>query len=297
MGYLFLSVALFFGLTKGFCGKKMGNVAANITSAALLNGVRMLLCILFGFVMVWMNGDLCAMRIGAAELAVSAISGIGTSLFVVMWLLAVRKSAYMMLDVFLTLGALLPMILSLFFFGETITARQWIGFVILLAAVFLMCSYHNSIKTRLTLPGILLLIGCGLANGVTDFSQKYAVRSLQDFPVTVFNFYTYVFAAVVLLLFVAVASVRQKPKFEQENGGTYRVFAYVAVMALALMLNSYFKTHAAAHLDSAVLYPLNQGAALILSTGMAALFFGERLKPKAVAGVLLCFAGLLVMNL
>ena len=147
------------------------------------------------------------------------------------------------------------------------------------------------------MPGILLLIGCGLANGVTDFSQKYAVRSLQDFPVTVFNFYTYVFAAVVLLLFVAVASVRQKPKFEQENGGTYRVFAYVAVMALALMLNSYFKTHAAAHLDSAVLYPLNQGAALILSTGMAALFFGERLKPKAVAGVLLCFAGLLVMNL
>ena len=33
MGYLFLSAALFFGLTKGFCGKKMGNVAANITSA------------------------------------------------------------------------------------------------------------------------------------------------------------------------------------------------------------------------------------------------------------------------
>ena len=52
MGYLFLSLALAAGLTKGFCGKKMGNVAANISSAALLNGVRMLFCILFGFVVL-----------------------------------------------------------------------------------------------------------------------------------------------------------------------------------------------------------------------------------------------------
>ena len=85
------------------------------------------------------------------------------------------------------------------------------------------------------------------------------------------------------------------------NKRRLRIIKYVAiavaVMALALMLNSYFKTRAAVHLDSAVLYPLNQGAALILSTGMAALFFGERPSAKSVAGVALCFVGLLVMNL
>lgn len=297
MGYLFLSFALAAGLTKGFCGKKMGNVAANISSAALLNGVRMLFCILFGFVMVWMSGDLDGMRLDGTGLWISILSGVGTSLFVVSWLIAVKKSAYMMLDVFLTLGVLLPMLLSYFLFGEEITLRQWIGFAILLAAVFLMCSYHNSIKTKLTVPGILLLILCGVANGATDFSQKLFVRRVTQTPITVFNFYTYVFAAAVLLLFVAVLTVRQKPHFERGGKPAWHIPLYVGVMALALMLNSYFKTCAAVHLDSAVLYPLNQGAALILSTGMAALFFGERPNVKSVVGVALSFVGLLVMNL
>lgn len=48
MGYLLLSIALFAGTAKGYCGKKMGNLAESFQSAAQLNLIRMLLCIAFG---------------------------------------------------------------------------------------------------------------------------------------------------------------------------------------------------------------------------------------------------------
>ena len=42
MRYLFLSISLLAGATKGYCGKKMGDFAANAQSAVLLNLVRMI---------------------------------------------------------------------------------------------------------------------------------------------------------------------------------------------------------------------------------------------------------------
>lgn len=75
-----------------------------------------------------------------------------------------------------------------------------------------------------------------------------------------------------------------------------KIVLYIAIMALCLFANSYFKTLAATELDSAQLYPLNQGAALILSMGMSALSFKEKVTPKAILGIVLAFAGLLVMN-
>ena len=75
-----------------------------------------------------------------------------------------------------------------------------------------------------------------------------------------------------------------------------KIVLYIAIMTICLFANSYFKTLAATKLDSARLYPLNQGAALILSMGMSALFFREKVTPKAILGIALAFAGLLVMN-
>jgi len=81
------------------------------------------------------------------------------------------------------------------------------------------------------------------------------------------------------------------PVFHDDQHGT------AIVMAAALILNSYFKTLAASDLSSAQLYPLNQGAGLILSSLMAHFLFRERLTKKAVVGIALAFAGLMIMNM
>ena len=295
MGYMFLALSLAAGLAKGYCGKKMGSYAMGTTAPVLLNLIRMVLCALFGGILLILCGDAPALTLSADVLLISALSGVCTSFFVVSWLISVKKSAYMMLDVFLMLGTLVPMVLGRVFFSERIGVNSIIGFLVLTLAVVIMCSYNNGIKTKLTPGAFLLLVFCGVANGIVDFSQKMFVKRLPDTPISVFNLYTYVFAALTLLVFFLILRRKETPRFE-ENAPQYR-YLYVVVMAASLITYSFFKTKAAVYLDSAVLYPLSQSLALIFSTLMAALFFGEKLTVKAVVGIALSFVGLLIMNL
>ena len=294
MGYLFLMIALLAGTTKGYCGKKTGGLITATKGALLANLIRMGLCILIGFAVVFFGGNTADLIPSVPLLAIGALSGIFTALFVVTWLICVKRSAYMLLDVFLMLGVLIPLLAGNLFFEKRIKGTQWLGILVLLAAVILMCSYNNSIKAQLSPTSILLLLLCGTTNGIADFSQKLFVKTLPDVPVSVFNLYTYLFAGVVL----AVAYLVCKPGAEQNPKRIPgKMMGYIVVMAICLFLNSYFKTLAAEHLDTVLLYPLNQGLALVLSTVMATALFREKLTAKAIFGILTAFAGLIIINL
>lgn len=295
MGYLFLSFALISGATKGFFGKKISGYADNIKSAVLLNLIRMLLCIAFSFALILFSSDICYLSFDINIVLISAISGIGTAFFVVSWLLAVRKSAYMMLDVFLMLGTLVPIITGYLIYSEPVGIRQIVGFALLLVAVLTMCSYNNTVKEKLSIGSVLLLIGCGFANGIASASQKLFVNVFPETPISIFNLYTYVFASIVLFLFFVFTSGKEHIKFN--GNGSKRPYIYICIMAVALSLHSYFSTMSASHLDSMRLYPLSQGASLIISTLMASIFFKEKLTFKAVIGIATAFIALLVINL
>lgn len=293
MGYLFLLIALLAGATKGYCGKKTSGYIGGFRDSMIANIIRMVLCIVIGFCLILFSGELSAMAPTGSLLAISALSGISTAVFVVTWLVSVKKSAYMMLDVFLMLGVLIPLTGGSLFFGETVQPIQWLGIGVLFAAVMIMCSYNNSIKDKLTVSSVLLLIICGASNGITDFSQKLFVKQLPEIPASVFNFYTYIFAALTL----GIASLLVKsPEESRGNADFKKVSGYILVMAVCLFANSFFKTLAANHLDAVLLYPLNQGAALILSSAMSAVLFREKLTAKCIIGLVIAFAGLIIIN-
>ena len=73
-------------------------------------------------------------------------------------------------------------------------------------------------------------------------------------------------------------------------------YLYVAIMAVCLFANSYFKTLAAGRLAAVVLYPMTQGLSLIASAGMSALFFREKVTLRVALALLLAFPALLCIN-
>lgn len=293
MGYLFLVIALFAGVTKGYCGKKTSGYTNNFNDAILANTIRMVLCTVIGFVMIIISEGVSTLKPSTEMLLISALSGVSTAIFVVSWLVSVKKSAYMMLDIFLMFGVLLPLIASDIFFDENIKPTQWIGIAVLLVAVVIMCSYNNSIKVKITPSSFALLIISGIASGIADFSQKLFTKCIPDGSAAVFNFYTYIFAALVLI----ICFVTGKSKSTDSKPDIKKIFGYILIMAICLFANSYFKTLASRHLNAVLLYPLNQGCALILSTIMAAVLFKEKITLKAVIGISTAFIGLLIINL
>ena len=262
MGYLFLLIALLAGATKGYCGKKTSNYTKDFRDAIFANFVRMVLCAIIGFMLVFFTEGAQELIPNKEMLLISALSGVATSVFVVTWLISVKKSAYMMLDIFLMLGILIPLISSSIFFGEDIKITQWLGIIVLFIAVVIMCSYNNSIKTKITPLSLLLLLICGISNGIADFSQKLFTKHVPDGSTATFNLYTYIFAAIVLIITLMLSPKRAH---SEEKTNIKKFIGYIAVMAVFLFVNSYFKTLAAKHLSAVLLYPLNQGCGLILS--------------------------------
>lgn len=291
MGYLYLVTSLLAGAVKGWCGKKTSGYVNEYKDAVLANFIRMIFCILIGFGMVAVSGQIGFLSIGGKELLITLLSGIGNSAFVVLWLISVRKGAYMMLDVFCTIGILIPIIGCALMFNEIISLNHIVGIIVLLAAVWIMCSYNNSIKTKMTLSSFILLILCGAANGIADFSQKLFVNIAAEVPIAVFNFYTYLFSAIILFVLFAVGK-----SGNSEKTSIKKIFPYIIVMSVCLFLNSYFKTLAAKYLPSAQLYPLVQGGALTLSSVMSVIFFKEKLTVKGITGILLTFVALIIIN-
>lgn len=286
MGYVFLASALVAGSVKGYCGKKTSGFVAEYKDAMLTNFIRMVMCIIIGFLMLVFSSSVSLLAVDVSVLLITLLSGVTTSVFVVAWLICVRRGAYMMLDVFLMLGVMVPLLLSSALFDEKIKLTQWIGLAILFVAVLIMCSYNNQIKEKMSIASIALLVLCGVANGLTDFSQKLFVKTVPNGSAAVFNFYTYVFSAAVLLVFYLLARAKgQKGQKGEELAVIKSVGLYVCVMSLCLFLNSYFKTLAAGILPSAILYPLSQGASLILSSFMSAFLFKERLTAKCITAL------------
>lgn len=293
MGYLFLSVSLLAGTCKGYCGKMVSNIVKSLKGTVFSNLLRMLLCIFIGFVVVLANNDSVIFS-NLNILPISALSGISTACFVILWITCLRSGAYVMLDVFIMLGVGVTIALCKIFFNEEIEITQIAGFILLLISAFIMCSYSNRLKGKLSLKSLILLSAIGLSNGLTDFSQKLFIYTASHESAAVFNLYTYIFAFIVFLVFYLFLN-RKSPK--TNDAKNKKVYGYVSVMSICLFANSYFKTLAAGYIDSATLYPLSTGIALLLSLLMASFVFKEKATPKCIFGAALAFVSLLIINL
>jgi drug/metabolite transporter (DMT)-like permease len=301
MGYLFLAIALTAGITKGYCGKKTSGAIVSNSDSMIMNVLRMAACIVIGFFLILLQNDLPSLILTKNLLLLSALSGIGTAFFVVSWLLSIRSGAYMMVEIFLLCGVVIPIVACYLFFGDKVGVWQIVGILILLVAIYFMCTYNTALKGKMSAKAFLLLLLCGFANGVTDFSQKLFTKiAPQGATNASFNFYTYIFATITLL--VTYLIIR---KTDEKSGSKPRrpidvvrpIWYYVLIMAVCLFANSFFKTEAAKYLDAVQLYPLNQGCAVLLSLLMSAVLFKEKINTKCIVGIFLSFVALLMINL
>lgn len=293
MSYLFLSIALLSGVTKGYLGKKTSGLVSKPHDSIYVSTIRFVICVAVSIAVCLFDGSF---SIAPSGLLICGLSGISQALFVCSWLLAVHSGAYMMVEVFLTMGIIIPTVFCDIFFEESISIYQWCGFAMLLAAAYIMCTYNNSIKAKISLKSYLILAFCGVANGLGDFAQKLFIKTQTAYTISAFNLYTYIFAAVILGLIFAVEKTLLK-KTVSESCHIKSFGIYIAAMAVCLFLYSYFKTLAGKTIPAIVMYPICQGISMILSALMAHFIFKERINKKGIFGMLLAFISLMFITL
>lgn len=302
LGLLFITVSVFAGVAKGYCGKRIGTYAETITDSAKLNVLRMILCSVITVAVIAFQGNIeNIFNASPLTLIVSALCAFSMSVFIIAWLMAVRGTAYMLVNVFLNLGVIIPITLGTILFGEEVGVKQIIGILILLVAIWLMLGYNKQLNAKFTFKNFLVLAVCGIFNGLSDFflgstskiSNTFGGEKLGVIDTTVFSFFLYLFSFILLLGYTTTANfAKHKAKIKINK----KIVITMTLMAAFLFINTYFKSLAGARLTSFELFSTNTGFSLVFASIMAAFMLKEHPNLKSVIGIVLTFVALFFLK-
>lgn len=307
MAYLLVLITLFCMTVKGYCGKKASVYAENTGDAFLFNLARMVFCALIGLGIVLLQAVQQSLAVEKSMLLLCLFSGACNASFLVGWLLAVKRNALVTVDVTLTVGSLIPAVLCAVLFGQSISPLKMFGYSLIVAAAVILSGYRQNSGERSSVTGILLLLLAVAGDGLSGFCQQlynqYYTETgtrVQDvcYPNSVYQFYTYVFSMLILLLIFLFYCLRNKRFSKKIFRPLAKPLPHIAMMAVCLFAANYLQTMVTGtyRMPSQILYPVIKGGCLITVNLTAMLFFGEKPTWRSIAGSLAALAGIVVVN-
>lgn len=291
--YIFLIIILLLRVPQNFSSKKTSGLVTNSQSYFLYGTYSYTLAGLIAFVMLLFDGmsgfSLPAVGIsalGAVSLAVSLFCSIEALKNGVMVLAAMAGSA----------GLLLPCIAGIFMFNEPMKPMQFIGIALLIFSGWLLIGYSKEQTGSFTPRTLLLLIGSMLSNGSVMLAQKMFSKYLPDTSVSIFSFLT--FGLIGIGMFIGlVPSLLSQSGRAKIAAVPKPVFLYGTISSIILLTINQLATLAGRNVPSAIMFPINDGGATIITAITAAIFFKEKLTVRSVCGLILGIGSLIVINL
>lgn len=291
--YIFLIIILLLRVPQNFSSKKTSGLVTNSQSYFLYGTYSYTLAGLIAFIMLLFDGmsgfSLPAVGIsalGAVSLATSLFCSIEALKNGVMVLAAMAGSA----------GLLLPCIAGIFMFNEPMKPMQFIGIALLIFSGWLLIGYSKEQTGSFTPRTLLLLIGSMLSNGSVMLAQKMFSKYLPDTNVSIFSFLT--FGLIGIGMFIGlVPSLLSQSGRAKIAAVPKPVFLYGTISSIILLTINQLATIAGRNVPSAIMFPINDGGATIITAITAAIFFKEKLTVRSVCGLILGIGSLIVINL
>lgn len=317
MVYVFVLIALLSLTVKGYCGKKTSIYAENTGDSFLFNLLRMIFCVGIGLAVIFAETAQHDLNPEKNMLLICLFAGASNAVFLIAWLLAVQRNAMVTVDVTLTVGSIIPAGLCAWLFGESLSWSKMLGFLLIILAAVILSGYHRETGKKRTLAGVLLLLSAAIGDGLSGFSQQLYKQYYTEngryaqtiyYPNSIYQFYTFVFSALILLTVFVLYACRRYFKMPSRHILPYiketlrplaKPLPYIFVMAVCLFASNYFQTMAASKygMPSQILYPFLKGGCLITVNITAMLFFGERPTKRSILGSLTALAGMIAMNI
>ena len=201
----------------------------------------------------------------------------------VLYQLNIRKNGVVMSTTFMKLGLLVPMILSIFLFGEMPQWLQWIGFCLALAAIRII-NYEKDTTVVASKAALIFLL---LVGGITDAMAKiynfYGNTALSE------QFLLYTFSAAVI--FCVLWALAKKEPFGLKEIG------YGILVGVPNYFAARFLLKAVEKLPAVIVYPTYCVGTIIIVTLAGLCIFKEKLSKKQWLGMGVILVALILLNL
>ena len=292
--YSYFLIILLLRLPQNIFNKRSSGIVRGAPAYFAYGAYRYLLSGGMALVLLLFAGGFSGVSLKA--LAISAIGAvaIGSNLF--FGLEALKSGAMVLSSMAGSAGLLLPCVFGIFMFDEPMSLMQLFGILLLIFSGWLLIGYSKKLKGSFTPRTMLLLIGSMLSNGFTMVAQKMFSKYLPDVSVSVFSFLAFGLVGVGMCVGL-VPQLAKKEKRKEIRELPKALWFYGAGLSTILLIINQLATIAAKVIPSAIMFPINDGGATIITALTGAVVFKEKLTARSVAGLALGIASLIVINL
>lgn len=292
--YSYFLIILLLRLPQNIFNKRSSGIVRGAPAYFAYGAYRYLLSGGMALVLLLFAGGFSGVSLKA--LAISAIGAValGSNLF--FGLEALKSGAMVLSSMAGSAGLLLPCVFGIFMFDEPMSLMQLFGILLLIFSGWLLIGYSKKLKGSFTPRTMLLLIGSMLSNGFAMVAQKMFSKYLPDVSVSVFSFLAFGLVGAGMCVGL-VPQLTKKEKREEIKKLPKALWFYGAGLSTILLIINQLATIAAKVIPSAIMFPINDGGATIITALTGAVVFKEKLTARSVAGLALGIASLIVINL
>ena len=265
-------------LRNDFCKKEItGNADLNA-----FNSVSSLLSAGTLAVIALVSGSLCVPS--AYTVVLGIIFGIATALCAILHMKALENGPLSYTSVICSCAMVIPALSGLLFFGEAVTALQYVGIVLMVISFVCAVDKQNG-EAGMSFKWMLLCLGSFMFSCSVGVMQKVHQSSPHKDELGIFLVIAFVASA----LFSAVLSAYYKNGGQQItvlSGAKLKKFVLVSVVCgIGIALCNQINMFLAGVMEAIIFYPVVNGAGMLLTTAAGIIFWKEKLSKKQWFGL------------
>jgi len=196
----------------------------------------------------------------------------------------IRKNGVVLSSIFMKLGLLVSMLISMAVFGERPEIWQWLGFVLAVAAIILINYQPGGKKAGSKWGLVLILLSGGTADALSKVFEELGNPVLSD------HFLLYTFA--MALVFCLALNVLQKKGLPGK-----KEWLYGLMVGIPNFFSARFLLGALEDLPAVIVYPACNVATILAVTMAGVFFFRERLEKRQWIAVGIILLALILLNI
>ena len=194
-----------------------------------------------------------------------------------------RKNGVVLSSIFMKLGLLVPMAMSVLVFREFPSVVQLLGFGLAVTAILLINYQKGSEKGNLGLGLLLLLLLAGCGDAMSKIFNMVGNADLED------QFLLFTYGTAFILCTTVMIGRREKPGMQE--------LIYGALIGIPNFFSTKFMLAALIDVPAVVAFPTFSVATMLLVTLAGTVFFREKLSKNQWIALVIILVALALLNM
>ena len=292
MAGLYMIVILLCRVVQAFFNKRSSSAIPNYTTLIGFSAFQSAVSALLGIGLIVITDGGFSLDWPTAMIA--AFSGVSLFFSIACGLYAMKSGTVSLSSMFGTAGMIIPIAAGALLFDTSVTPMQLVGVFIFFVSAYLLIGASKTIYANFSYKTVLWLIGSLVANGCTMLAQQMFTVYVPHGDVSVFSFLSFAIIAVLSgVLYAGMA--HHSAKQEDARLSRALIICGVALAAAVFVINQ-LATICTKLVSPVILFTFINGGGTIISALVAAVVYKEKLSKKAMIGIVLGIASLIVIK-